>query len=141
MHWDADRDSGISRFLAGTCDVVPEDVSVFPGTHGNHDLRSFRARLLIVKPERDHPVIHGIATDLITDLEHRGLIVVDHLTDETRSVAAEMPAVIAELADPVWQSLDPDDSAATERVLNTVLEDLRDKLELELLVVANGHPL
>lgn len=81
------------------------------------------------------------ATDLIADLEHRGLIVVDHLTDEARSVAAEMSAVIAELTDPVWQSLDPDDSAATERVLNTVLEDLRDELELELPVVANGHPL
>jgi hypothetical protein len=40
-----------------------------------------------------------------------------------------------------WQSLDPDDTAVTERVLNTVLEDLRNKLELELLVVANGHPL
>lgn len=52
-----------------------------------------------------------------------------------------MSAVIAEFTDPVWQSLDPDDTAATERVLNAVLEDLRNKLELEFLVVANKHPL
>lgn len=65
------------------------------------------------------------ASAILAELTQRGLIADDALTDQGRALVARISGEIAEIAGPVWADLDPDDTARSERVLNTVLERTR----------------
>lgn len=65
------------------------------------------------------------ASAILAELTQRGLIADDALTAQGRALVARISGEIAAIAGPVWADLDPDDTARSERVLNTVLERTR----------------
>jgi hypothetical protein len=60
-------------------------------------------------------------TGLIASLEARALLADGGLSDDGRDLAATVRAHLAELTGPLWTDLPPDDVAATERTLNTLV--------------------
>lgn len=68
------------------------------------------------------------APELVASLTRRGLVADDGLTPAGRQVVTDHLARIAALTAPLWADLAADDVAATERVLNAVVERARDVL-------------
>ncbi|CAL9396087.1 hypothetical protein SUDANB121_01366 [Nocardiopsis dassonvillei] len=62
---------------------------------------------------------------LLEDLAARGLVSGDRLTDSGRAFLGLTGRRIDELTAPIWKEVSPDDAAAAERALNTVLERAR----------------
>ncbi len=61
------------------------------------------------------------AADLVAALTARGLLAGGVPTTAATTLVAEVQARIDATVGPIWAGLDPDDVAATERVLNEVL--------------------
>lgn len=60
------------------------------------------------------------AEAIVAELTHRGLIRGDEPTPAGRALLNELQSRIADLTAPIWDGLDPDDVAATTRVLSAV---------------------
>jgi hypothetical protein len=83
------------------------------------------APLAQVVRERAHRDDAGAA---VADLEARGLLDQDALSPAGRALVDALRTRIADLTGPVWADLDPQDVAATERVLGTVTARARQVL-------------
>lgn len=59
---------------------------------------------------------------LVSSLAERGFVSGDRLTDAGKAFLHAAQGRIEELTAPIWEGLPADDVAATEQVLNTVLE-------------------
>ena len=57
---------------------------------------------------------------ILADLQHRGLLDGETLTTDGHALLTQLQGRIAVLTGPVWAGLDPEDVAATERVLTEV---------------------
>ena len=65
------------------------------------------------------------AADLVAGLSERGLLEAGRLTGDGAALVARLQADIAALTAPVWRALPPEDVAAAERLLNTVVSRSR----------------
>lgn len=65
---------------------------------------------------------------VLSDLEDRGLVAGDRLTDAGRDLVERIGRRIATATATIWAALDPGDVAPTERALNTVLDRTRETL-------------
>ena len=68
------------------------------------------------------------ARALVDALDGRGLVSEDGLSPAGAALVAEVQRRIAAVTAPIWESLDPRDVAAAERVLNTVAGRTREVL-------------
>lgn len=68
------------------------------------------------------------AEDIVAGLTDRGLIADDTLTPDGRALLTDLQSRVATLTAPIWADLDPDEVAATERVLTLVTGRAREVL-------------
>lgn len=75
------------------------------------------ADLAVLVGERAH---FANAATIVADLTHRGLIADETHTPAGHELLTELQSRVAIATAPIWADLDPDDVAATERVLERV---------------------